>query len=114
MTEPTASIPDGELSSEDQEAGDSPALNKDESPAVADDSSYHLLEGRWTFWYTHRPTTLRNSSINYDSCLKKLGLSPLVHRPGNSFFFSSRIIRIHRGILVLLRSYEVPVGTPVL
>lgn len=75
MTEPTASVPDGELSPEDQEAGDSPALNKDESLAVADDSSYHLLEGRWTFWYTHRPTTLRNSSINYDSCLKKLGSS---------------------------------------
>ena len=38
------------------------------------DSPFHLLEGRWTFWYTHRPTTFRNSAVNYDSCLKKLGL----------------------------------------
>ncbi len=38
------------------------------------DSPFHSLEGRWTFWYTHRPTTFRNTAINYDSCLKKLGL----------------------------------------
>ena len=37
------------------------------------DTCFHLLEGRWTFWYTHRPTTFRNSALNYDSCLKKLG-----------------------------------------
>ena len=41
---------------------------------ITDNSPFHLLEGRWTFWYTHRPTTFRNSAVNYDSCLKKLGL----------------------------------------
>ena len=46
---------------------------KDESHESVNDSSYHLFEGRWTFWYTHRPTTFRNSSVNYDSCLKRLG-----------------------------------------
>lgn len=42
--------------------------------SIKDDSPFHLLEGRWTFWYTHRPTTFRNTAVNYDSCLKKLGL----------------------------------------
>jgi hypothetical protein len=51
----------------------SPPTSKEENSSVSDDGSCHLLEGRWTFWYTHRPTTFRNSLANYDSCLKKLG-----------------------------------------
>ncbi|CAF1254021.1 unnamed protein product [Adineta ricciae] len=46
---------------------------KDVNNISNSDSPFHLLEGRWTFWYTHRPTTFRNSAVNYDSCLKKLG-----------------------------------------
>ena len=46
---------------------------KEESNMSMGDTPFHLLGGCWTFWYTHRPTTFRNSSINYDSCLKKLG-----------------------------------------
>jgi hypothetical protein len=52
---------------------ESSSLTKDESHIAISDSLFHLLDGRWTFWYTHRPTTFRNSSVNYDSCLKKLG-----------------------------------------
>ena len=66
---------DGEILSEENEKIEDTSTSKEESPAITDESPYHLLEGRWTFWYTHRPTTFRNSSVNYDSCLKKLGLS---------------------------------------
>ena len=58
----------------DKEKIDDSPSTKDESNMSDSNSSFHLLEGRWTFWYTHRPTTFRNSSVNYDSCLKKLGL----------------------------------------
>ncbi|CAF0742110.1 unnamed protein product [Adineta ricciae] len=56
----------------EKEKIDNSSSTKDESNMSDSDSSFHLLEGRWTFWYTHRPTTFRNSSVNYDSCLKKL------------------------------------------
>lgn len=62
----SASLSDGEIQLEANEKLESPS-------AISSDSLFHLLDGRWTFWYTHRPTTFRNSSVNYDSCLKKLG-----------------------------------------
>ena len=60
---------DEETILESNDQTETSSLTKEESS----DSPFHLLEGRWTFWYTHRPTTFRNSSVNYDSCLKKLG-----------------------------------------
>lgn len=79
----TNAISDGEITPDINEKTESSSSTKDESNIVVDDSLFHLLDGRWTFWYTHRPTTFRNSSVNYDSCLKKLG----------SFdFFSSHFI----------------------
>lgn len=84
---------------------------KDETVTGVDDSSCHLLEGRWTFWFTHRPTTFRNSSVNYDSCLKKLGEFDFLSTFRQTMFLfhsrHSRVIRFDRRILVLLRSYEV-------
>ncbi len=64
---------DGEIALENNDKTESSSSTKDETNVVASDSLFHLLDGRWTFWYTHRPTTFRNSSVNYDSCLKKLG-----------------------------------------
>jgi len=64
---------DNETMNEEHEKIETSPANKEDSPTSVDENSCHLLEGRWTFWYTHRPTTFRNSSINYDSCLKKLG-----------------------------------------
>ena len=49
-------------------------LDDNTSIIIKDDNLFNLLENRWTFWYTHRPTTFRNSAIDYDSCLKKLGI----------------------------------------
>ncbi len=69
----TNTINDGEIASENNATLESTSSTKDENNVVVSDSPFHLLEGRWTFWYTHRPTTFRNSSVNYDSCLKKLG-----------------------------------------
>jgi len=69
----TNAINDGEITPENNDKTESSSLTKDESNIVVGDSLFHLLDGRWTFWYTHRPTTFRNSSVNYDSCLKKLG-----------------------------------------
>ncbi|CAF0762428.1 unnamed protein product [Didymodactylos carnosus] len=43
------------------------------SSSTANTTNSHSLECRYTFWFTHRPTTFRNSALNYDSCLKKLG-----------------------------------------
>jgi hypothetical protein len=70
MTTNTAS--DEEIALETNEKIEDGSSTKDETSS--DSSPFHLLEGRWTFWYTHRPTTFRNSAVNYDSCLKKLGL----------------------------------------
>ncbi len=70
----TNTMSDGEIAPENNDKTESSSTTKDESNIVISDSPFHLLEGRWTFWYTHRPTTFRNSSVNYDSCLKKLGL----------------------------------------
>jgi ribosome-associated toxin RatA of RatAB toxin-antitoxin module len=61
---------DEEIALETNDKIENSLVIKDEN----NDSPFHLLEGRWTFWYTHRPTTFRNTAINYDSCLKKLGL----------------------------------------
>jgi ribosome-associated toxin RatA of RatAB toxin-antitoxin module len=69
----TNTINDGEIASENNDTIENTSSTKDENNVVVSDSPFHLLEGRWTFWYTHRPTTFRNSSVNYDSCLKKLG-----------------------------------------
>jgi hypothetical protein len=69
----TNAISDGEITPENNDKTESSSSTKDESNVVVGDSLFHLLDGRWTFWYTHRPTTFRNSSVNYDSCLKKLG-----------------------------------------
>ncbi|CAF1262509.1 unnamed protein product [Rotaria sordida] len=70
----TNTINDGEIALENNDKIESSSPPpKDESSVIISDTPFHLLEGRWTFWYTHRPTTFRNSSINYDSCLKKLG-----------------------------------------
>jgi hypothetical protein len=66
-------VSDGETTPEITEKSESSTSIKEENNVVIGDSLFHLLDGRWSFWYTHRPTTLRNSSINYDSCLKKLG-----------------------------------------
>ncbi len=66
-------VSDGEITPEITEKSESSTSIKEENNVVIGDSLFHLLDGRWTFWYTHRPTTFRNSSINYDSCLKKLG-----------------------------------------
>jgi ribosome-associated toxin RatA of RatAB toxin-antitoxin module len=65
-TNPTS---DEETTLETNDKIENSSLIKDEN----NDNLFHLLEGRWTFWYTHRPTTFRNSAVNYDSCLKKLG-----------------------------------------
>lgn len=72
----TNATSDGEITPElnEQTESISSPSTKEESNVVIGDSLFHLLDGRWTFWYTHRPTTFRNSSVNYDSCLKKLGL----------------------------------------
>ena len=70
----TNTMSDGEIAPENNDKTEGSSTTKDESNIVISDSPFHLLEGRWTFWYTHRPTTFRNSSVNYDSCLKKLGL----------------------------------------
>jgi len=70
-TNPTS---DGEIAPETTEKSESSTSVKEENNVVVGDSLFHLLDGRWTFWFTHRPTTFRNSSVNYDSCLKKLGL----------------------------------------
>lgn len=99
----TNTISDGEITPELNEKPESASSSiKEESNIVVGDSLFHLLDGRWTFWYTHRPTTFRNSSANYDSCLKKLGLfsSILSSHQSSSFFF--RYIRFDRRILVLL------------
>ncbi len=69
----TNAISDGEITPEINDKNENLSSIKDESNIVVGDSLFHLLDGRWTFWYTHRPTTFRNSSVNYDSCLKKLG-----------------------------------------
>jgi hypothetical protein len=69
----TNTMSDGEIAPENNDKTESSPTIKDESNIAMSDSPFHLLEGRWTFWYTHRPTTFRNSSVNYDSCLKKLG-----------------------------------------
>lgn len=69
MATNTPSDEETTLDSNDQ-MENSPSPTKEE----LNDSPFHLLEGRWTFWYTHRPTTLRNTAVNYDSYLKKLGL----------------------------------------
>ena len=69
----TNALSDGEITPETTEKIENLSSTKDENNLVVDDTLFHLLDGRWTFWYTHRPTTFRNSSINYDSCLKKLG-----------------------------------------
>jgi hypothetical protein len=69
----TNTISDGEITPEINEKTESLSSTKEENNVVVGDSLFHLLDGRWTFWYTHRPTTFRNSSLNYDSCLKKLG-----------------------------------------
>ncbi len=69
----TNAISDGEITPENNDKTESSSSTKDENNVVVGDSLFHLLDGRWTFWYTHRPTTFRNSSVNYDSCLKKLG-----------------------------------------
>lgn len=70
----TDPINDEEITLDASDKMDSPSLTNTEINSTSSDGSYHLLEGRWTFWYTHRPTTFRNSAVNYDSCLKKLGL----------------------------------------
>ena len=70
----TNSESDEELTPEINDKTESSSLIKDENNIINSDSPFNLLEGRWTFWYTHRPTTFRNSAVNYDSCLKKLGL----------------------------------------
>ena len=72
----TNSASDGEITPElnEQTENISSSSTKEESNIVIGDTLFHLLDGRWTFWYTHRPTTFRNSSVNYDSCLKRLGL----------------------------------------
>lgn len=64
---------DEEITSETIDKTENLPLTNDETNSLSKDNSFHLLEGRWTFWYTHRPTTFRNSSVNYDSCLKKVG-----------------------------------------
>ena len=65
---------DGEIAVENNDKTELTSTTiKEENDVPTSDTPFHLLEGRWTFWYTHRPTTFRNSSINYDSCLKKLG-----------------------------------------
>jgi hypothetical protein len=69
----TNAMSDGEITPEINDKNENLSSIKDESNIVVGDSLFHLLDGRWTFWYTHRPTTFRNSSVNYDSCLKKLG-----------------------------------------
>jgi hypothetical protein len=69
----THALSDGETTPDTNDKIENSSLTKDESNIVVGDSLFHLLDGRWTFWYTHRPTTFRNSSVNYDSCLKKLG-----------------------------------------
>lgn len=66
-------IDDTENISETNDKNENNLCTKDDSNIINENSSLHLLEGHWTFWYTHRPTTLRNSSVNYDSCLKNLG-----------------------------------------
>ena len=72
----TNALSDGEITPELNEKSESACSStKEENNIVVGDSLFHLLDGRWTFWYTHRPTTFRNSSANYDSCLKKLGSS---------------------------------------
>jgi hypothetical protein len=70
-TNPTS---DEEIVSETNDKTEDSSLTKDENNIANSDSPFNLLEGRWTYWYTHRPTTFRNSAVNYDSCLKKLGL----------------------------------------
>jgi hypothetical protein len=69
----THTMSDEENALEDNDKIEDLSPTKEENPLNLSDSAFHLLEGRWTFWYTHRPTTFRNSSVNYDSCLKKLG-----------------------------------------
>ncbi|CAM2703718.1 unnamed protein product [Rotaria socialis] len=70
----TNTIDDGEIALENNDkTEESTSPPKDECNVALSDTPFHLLESRWTFWYTHRPTTFRNSSVNYDSCLKKLG-----------------------------------------
>ncbi|CAF1450305.1 unnamed protein product [Adineta steineri] len=69
----TNSASDEEIVLETNDKIENSSLTKDENNIINSDSPFHLLEGRWTFWYTHRPTTFRNSAVNYDSCLKKLG-----------------------------------------
>ncbi|CAF2144529.1 unnamed protein product [Rotaria magnacalcarata] len=70
----TNTMDDGEVALENNDkTEESTSPPKDECKVALSDIPFHLLESRWTFWYTHRPTTLRNSSVNYDSCLKKLG-----------------------------------------
>ncbi|CAF3101988.1 unnamed protein product [Rotaria socialis] len=66
-------ISDEEIMSETNDKLENSSLTNDENNVQNQDDSFNLLEGRWTFWYTHRPTTFRNSAVNYDSCLKKLG-----------------------------------------
>jgi hypothetical protein len=70
----TNSGSDEEITPEINDKPENSSLTKDEHNVINSDSPFNLLEGRWTFWYTHRPTTFRNSAVNYDSCLKKLGL----------------------------------------
>ncbi|CAF2705780.1 unnamed protein product [Rotaria sp. Silwood2] len=69
----TNPINDEEITSETNDKIENSSLTNDENNFNNKDSLFHLLEGRWTFWYTHRPTTFRNTAVNYDSCLKKLG-----------------------------------------
>lgn len=71
----TNAINDGDISPENNDKTEMTSSPKEESNSTTSDTPFHLLEGRWTFWYTHRPTSFRNSSMNYDSCLKKLGKS---------------------------------------
>jgi hypothetical protein len=69
----TNTMSDGETTPDIIEKTESSTSTKEENNLTVGDNLFHLLDGRWTFWYTHRPTTFRNSSVNYDSCLKKLG-----------------------------------------
>jgi len=83
------SASDEEITPEINDKTESPSITKEENNTGNSDSLFHLLEGRWTFWYTHRPTTFRNSAVNYDSCLKKLGVFSfnLLNRLKNFFLY---------------------------
>lgn len=78
-------------------------IEKDDSN---DNSLFHLLEGRWTFWYTHRPTTLRNAAVNYDSCLKKLGLLKkinFIEKKNIFFFFKVHLVQLKNfGAIIII------------